>query len=46
MLQCGFCTATQEFADWRLVVVFYLVGYITVQAATRPFKLRHESRLD
>ena len=32
--------------DWRLLVIFYLMSYSTVQASVRPFKLPQESILD
>jgi hypothetical protein len=33
-------------ADWRVLVVFYLLGYSNFQASYKPFKLSHESWLD
>jgi hypothetical protein len=36
----------QEIADWRVVVIFYLMLYSNVQATIKPFKLAHESWLD
>jgi hypothetical protein len=36
----------QEVVDWRLMVIFYLLIYITVQVSFGPFKLQHESQLD
>jgi hypothetical protein len=35
-----------DVADWRVIVIFYLMVYSNVQATVKPFKMAHESWLD